>query len=64
MVGAIINTIMIDAVILKKLSRLFESGLSIKEISDILEMDQQTITRLLRLLGYNTGVVLETWLTN
>jgi hypothetical protein len=55
---------MIDAVILKKLSKLFESGLSIKEISDILEMDQQTITRLLRLLGYNTGVISETWLAN
>ena len=64
MVSAIINTLKIDAAMLKRLSRLYESGMSIKEISNKLEMDQQTTIRLLRLLGYNTGVLEETWLTN
>jgi DNA-binding IclR family transcriptional regulator len=63
-VSAIINTMKIDAALLKRLSKLRESGISIRDISDQLGMDQQTTIRLLRLLGYNTGVLEETWLIN
>jgi hypothetical protein len=64
MAGAVINTLNIDAAFLRSLSRLYESGMSIKEICDILKIDQQMATKLLRLLGYNTGVLAETWLLN
>jgi hypothetical protein len=64
MAGAVINTLNIDASFLRRLSRLYESGMSIKEICDILKIDQQMATKLLRLLGYNTGVLAETWLLN
>lgn len=64
MASAIINTLNIDAAFLKRLSKLYESGMSIKEIGDTLKIDQQMAIRLLRLLGYNTGVLAETWLLN
>jgi hypothetical protein len=64
MASSIINTTKIDTAFLNRLARLYKSGMSIKEISDILQINQQTATKLLRLLGYNTGVLEETWLTN
>ena len=54
----------IDAALLGRLSKLYESGVSIKDIAGQLGWDQQTTIRLLRLLGYNTGVLEETWLIN
>jgi DNA-binding IclR family transcriptional regulator len=60
----VINTTRIDQDFLNRLSKLYKSGVSIKEISDRMGMDLQTTVRLLRLLGYNTGVLEETWLTN
>jgi hypothetical protein len=64
MVPAIINTLNIDATVLKRLSKLYESGMPIKKISDTLKIDQQMMIKLLRLLGYNTGVLAETWIVN
>ena len=37
---------------LKRLSRMHESGISIKEISEELELDQKSVKRLLKSLGY------------
>ena len=64
MVSAIINTLNIDAAFLKRMSKLYESGMSIKEISDALRIEQQMTIKLLKLLGYNNGVLVETWLFN
>jgi DNA-binding MarR family transcriptional regulator len=52
MAGMIINTTRIDAKLLKQLSRMYEAGISIKDISDQLRMDQMTVKKLLKLLGY------------
>lgn len=46
------NTTRIDAQLLKRLSRMYEAGISIKDISEELRMDQRTVKKLLRLLGY------------
>ena len=54
----------IDVVQLRRISKLYESGVSIKDIAGRLGWDQQTTIRLIRLLGYNTGVLEETWLIN
>ncbi|HEX7032967.1 MAG TPA: hypothetical protein VF172_08210 [Nitrososphaera sp.] len=48
----VVNTTRIDAKVLKQLSRMYEAGISIKDISDQLEMDQMTVKKLLKLLGY------------
>lgn len=62
MVCAIINTLNIDPAFLKRLSKLYESGMSIKEICHTLGIEQQMVIKLLRLLGHNTGVLAETWI--
>ena len=64
MVSAIINTLNIDAAFLERMSKLYESGMSIEEISAALRIEQQMTIKLLKLLGYNTGVLVETWLFN
>ena len=64
MTGAIINTLNIDAAFLKRLSKMYESGMSIKEISEMLKLEQQMTIKLLRLLGYDTGVLAEAWLVS
>jgi DNA-binding IclR family transcriptional regulator len=46
------NATNIDAGLLKQLSSMYETGISIKDISEQLRMDQTTVKRLLRLLGY------------
>ncbi|AFU58959.1 hypothetical protein Ngar_c20270 [Candidatus Nitrososphaera gargensis Ga9.2] len=46
------NATNIDAALLKRLSRMYEAGISIKDISDQLRMDQMTVKKLLKLLGY------------
>lgn len=53
--SAIINTMMIDSVVLKQLSKLYKSGVSVKDIANQLGWDQKTTIRVLRMLGYNIG---------
>jgi hypothetical protein len=50
--SAIENTTRIDAQSLKKMSRMYETGISLKDISEELNMDQKTVKRLLKLLSY------------
>lgn len=52
MASAIENTTRIDAQLLKRLSRMYESGIPLKDISEELKMDQRTVKKLLKLLGY------------
>ena len=52
MANSIVNTIKIDAKVLKKLSRMYEKGISISDISEQSGMDQMSVKRLLNLLGY------------
>ena len=52
MASRIINTAKIDAKLLKQLSRTYETGISISDISEQLGMDKMSVKRLLRLLGY------------
>ena len=54
----------IDSAVLRRLSKLHESGVSVRDIAGQLGWDQQTTIRVLRLLGYNTGASEETWLVN
>lgn len=46
------NATNIDARLLKQLSSMYEAGISIKDISEQLRMDQTMVKRLLGLLGY------------
>jgi hypothetical protein len=46
------NATNIDAKLLKRLSRMYEAGISLEDISEELKMDQKTAERLLKLLGY------------
>ena len=48
------NTIT-DAQLLKRLSKMYEAGISLKDISEELRMDQTTLKRLLKLLGYTSA---------
>jgi NADH/NAD ratio-sensing transcriptional regulator Rex len=43
----------IDTHLLKRLSKMYESRIAIKDISEELKIDFMTIKRLLKLLGYN-----------
>ncbi|MEM3094561.1 MAG: hypothetical protein QXX64_02865 [Nitrososphaera sp.] len=52
MVIVIGNATNIDAALLKRLSRMYEDRISIKDISEQLRMDQMTVKKLLKLLGY------------
>ncbi|AIC14598.1 ECF-type sigma factor [Nitrososphaera viennensis] len=42
----------VDPWILKRLARMYESGLSIKEISEQLDIGARSVKRILGLLGY------------
>ena len=44
------------AQLLKQLSRMYEAGISISDISKELKMDQRTIKKLLKLLGYASEI--------
>jgi DNA-binding MarR family transcriptional regulator len=48
-IGKAIN---ISQWLLKRLSRMYESGISVKDISEQLELDEKSVKRLLNLLGY------------
>lgn len=52
MVNAIENTANIDSQLLKRLSRMYESGLSVTDISELERIDPKTLKVLLKLLGY------------
>jgi hypothetical protein len=53
--SAIINTMKIDSAVLIQLSKLYKSGVSVKNIAKQLRWDQQTTIRVLQLLGFNIG---------
>ncbi len=57
MTGEIERITGIEAQLLKRLSRMYEAGISIKDISEELGMDQRTVKRLLRLLGYASATI-------
>jgi DNA-binding MarR family transcriptional regulator len=42
--------------LLKRLSRMYEAGISIRDISEELKMDELTVKRLLKLLGYASAI--------
>ena len=46
----------IEAQLLKWLSRTYEAGISIKDMSEELKMDQRMVKRLLTLLGYAPAI--------
>ena len=52
MVSMIGNATNIDAGLLKRLSRMYEPGISTEDISEQLRTDRTMVKRLLRLLGY------------
>ena len=45
-----------EAPLLKRLSRMCEASISIRDISEELKMDQRTVKRLLKLLGYASAI--------
>ena len=45
-----------EAPLLKRLSRMYEAGISIRDISEELKMDELTVKRLLKLLGYTSAI--------
>lgn len=53
--SAIINTMKIDSTVLMQLSKLYKSGVLVKNIANQLGWDQKTTIRVLRMLGYNIG---------
>jgi DNA-binding MarR family transcriptional regulator len=52
MASAMENTTRIDAQTLQRLATMYEAGISLKDISEEFRMDQTTVKRLLKLLGY------------
>lgn len=53
--SALINTMKIDSAVLMQLSKLYKSGVLVKNIANQLGWDQKTTIRVLRMLGYNIG---------
>lgn len=47
----------IEAQLLKRLSRMYEAGISVKDISEELKTDEQSVKRLLKLLGYASATI-------
>ena len=56
MTGESESTNRIEAQLLKRLSRMYEAGISTKDISEELKMDQWEVKRLLKLLGYTSEI--------
>lgn len=56
MTGEIESTTRIETQLLIWLSRMYEAGISIKDIFEELKMDQQKVKRLLKLLGYASAI--------
>jgi orotate phosphoribosyltransferase-like protein len=52
MASAVENTTNVDAKLLKRLSRMYETGISLYDISEDLRIDEKTARMLLKLLGY------------
>ncbi|HKZ62437.1 MAG TPA: hypothetical protein VJZ68_08505 [Nitrososphaera sp.] len=52
MASAIENTTNVDAKFLKRLSRMYETGISLKDISEELRIDEKKVKMFLKLLGY------------
>jgi len=53
---SVINMIKFDSALPIHLSKLYKSGVSVRDIASQLEWDRQTIIRVLPLLGYKTEV--------
>lgn len=53
--NAIINTMKIDSAVIIQLSKLYKSGVPVKNIAKQLRWDQQTTIRVLQMLGFNIG---------
>lgn len=49
------NTIRIDTQLLTQLSRMYGAGISLRDISEELKVEQKTVQRLLKLLGYSSA---------
>ena len=45
-----------EAPLLKRLSRMYEASISIRDISEELKIDELTVKRLLKLLGYGSAI--------
>ena len=56
MTGETESTTKSEAQLLKQLSRMYEAGISINDISKELKMDQETVKRLLKRLGYASEI--------
>jgi DNA-binding MarR family transcriptional regulator len=50
--SVIVNTTRIDAQLLKQLSRMYEAGIPLNDISEELKIEQKIVKKLLKLLGY------------
>lgn len=51
----IINTMKIDSAMIIQLSKLYKSGVPVRNIAKQLRWDQRTTIRVLQLLGFNIG---------
>jgi len=49
------NAVSLDSKLLKQVARMYENGISIKDISQELRLDEPTTKRLLKLLGYRAA---------
>jgi DNA-binding MarR family transcriptional regulator len=56
MTGETESTTKSEAQLLKQLSRMYEASISINDISKELKMDQETVKRLLKRLGYASEI--------
>lgn len=50
------NTAMIETQLLKRLSRMYETGISIKHISEGLKIDKPTVKGPIKPLGYTPAI--------
>lgn len=46
------KTVNVSQGLLKRLSRMYESGISVKDISEQINVDEESLKKLLKLLGY------------
>jgi len=49
------STVRLDSKLLKQIARMYENGISIKDISQELGLGEPTAKRLLKLLGYRAA---------
>lgn len=55
MASVIVNTTRIDSQVLKQMSKMYEAGISLNDISEELKVEQKTVKKLLKLLGYTSA---------